>query len=291
MNLQKAFTNFFTNPKSDFPKFKSKNKNRKSYTTNNQKGIITLEKGYLKLPKFAELIKIKQHRQIPENYKIKSATISQTPSGKYYASILCEYENQVQATEPETFLGLDFSMKELYVSSDGTSADYPRFFRKSQQKLARECRKLSKCVIGSKNRTKQRIRVAKLYERVANQRRDFLHKQSRQIANTCDCVCIENLDIKAMSQTLNFGKSVADNGWGMFVAFLQYKLEQMGKKLVKVDKFFASSQICNVCGYKNSGTKNLSVRVWDCPECGTHHDRDINAAINIRNECMRIVNA
>ena len=94
-----------------------------------------------------------------------------------------------------------------------------------------------------------------------------------------------------MSQTLNFGKSVADNGWGMFVAFLQYKLEQMGKKLVKVDKFFASSQICNVCGYKNSGTKNLSVRVWDCPECGTHHDRDINAAINIRNECMRIVNA
>lgn len=148
-------------------------------------------------------------------------------------------------------------MKELYVSSDGTSADYSRFFRKSQQKLARECRKLSKCVIGSKNRAKQRIRVAKLYEKVANQRRDFLHKQSRQIANACDCVCIENLDMKVMSQALNFGKSVADNGWGMFVTFLQYKLEEMGKRLVKADRFFASSQICSCCGYRNSETKRF----------------------------------
>lgn len=291
MNLQKAFANFFTNPKSGFPKFKSKHKNRRSYTTNNQKGSITLEKGYLKLPKFTEMIKVKQHRQIPENYKIKSATISQTPSGKYYVSILCEYENQVQATEPETFLGLDFSMKELYVSSDGTSADYPRFFCKSQQKLARECRKLSKCMIGSKNRTKQRINVARLYEKVANQRMDFLHKQSRQIANAFDCVCIENLDMKAMSQTLHFGKSVADNGWGMFVTFLQYKLEEMGKRLVKVDKFFASSQLCSCCGYRNSETKDLSVREWICPECNAHHDRDTNAAINIRNEGVRLVNA
>ena len=291
MNLQKAFTNFFTNPKSGFPKFKSKHKNRKSYTTNNQKGSITLENGYLKLPKFAKLIKVKQHRQIPENYKIKSATISQTPSGKYYASILCEYENLVHAIEPETFLGLDFSMKELYVSSDETSADYPRFFHKSQQKLPRECRKLSKCVIGSKNHTKQRIIVAKLYEKIANQRRDFLHKQSRQITNAYDCVCIENLDMKSMAQALNFGKSVADNGWGMFTAFSQYKLEETGKKLVKVDKFFASSQICSCCGYKNSATKDLSVREWTFPQCDTHHDRDVNAAINIKNEGMRLVNA
>ena len=124
---------------------------------------------------------------------------------------------------------------------------------------------------------------------MANQRKDFLHKQSRQIANAYDCVCIENLDMKAMSQSLHFGKSVSDNGWGMFTAFLQYKLEEMGKRLIKVDKFFASSQLCNVCGYKNTKTKDLSVRAWDCPKCGTHHDRDINAAINIKNEGMRLV--
>ena len=138
MNLQKAFTNFFTNPKSGFPKFKSKHKNRKSYTTNNQKGSITLENGYLKLPKIVDLIKVKQHRQIPEDYKIKSVTVSQTPSGKYYASILCEYENQVQTAEIKDFLGLDFSMKELYKDSNGNEPCYPRYYRQAEKCLKRE---------------------------------------------------------------------------------------------------------------------------------------------------------
>ena len=146
-----------------------------------------------------------------------------------------------------------------------------------KKRLKREQRRLSKMQKGSKNRDKQRVKVAKLHEKVADQRRDFLHKQSRQIADAYDCVCIENLDMKAMSQALNFGKSVSDNGWGMFVVFLKYKLEDMGKRLVKVDRFFASSQICNACGYKNPETKNLRIRVWDCPQCGTRHDRDVNA--------------
>lgn len=289
MNLQKAFTNFFTNPKSGFPKFKSKHKNRKSYTTNNQKGSITLENGYLKLPKIVDLIKVKQHRQIPEDYKIKSVTVSQTPSGKYYASILCEYENQVQTAELKDFLGLDFSMKELYKDSNGNEPCYPRYYRQAEKRLKREQRKLSLMEKDSSNRNKQRIKVAKLHEKVANQRKDFLHKLSRQIANAYDCICIEDLNMKAMSRSLHFGKSVSDNGWGMFTAFLKYKLEEQGKRLVKIDKFFASSQLCNVCGYKNTKTKDLSVRAWDCPNCGTHHDRDINAAINIRNEGMRLV--
>ena len=144
---------------------------------------------------------------------------------------------------------------------------------------------------GSKNRDKQRIKVAGLHEKVANQRKDFLHKQSRRIANAYDCACIEDLDMKAMSQALNFGKSISDNGWGMLVTFLKYELEDTGKQLVEVDEFFASSQICSACGYKNSETKNLSVRSWTCPQCGTHHDRDVNAAINIRNEGMRLVTA
>ena len=250
-------------------------------------GNIIIQGGKIKLPKIG-FVKIKQHRTIPENYKLKSVTVSKNASGKYYASILFEYENQIQKTEPQEFLGLDFSMHELYVASDGTSANYPRFYRQVLQKLEREQRKLSKMQKGSNNRNKQRIKVAKLHEKVANQRKDFLHKQSRQIANAYDCVCIEDLNMKAMSQAMNFGKSVSDNGWGMFTAFLKYKLEEAGKQLVKIDKFFASSQLCNICGYQNSDTKNLSVREWTCPCCQTHHNRDINAAINIRNEGMRL---
>lgn len=214
-----------------------------------------------------------------------------TPSGKYYVSVLFEYENQVQKIEPKTFLGLDFSMHELYIDSNGNEANYPKFYRKAQDKLVKEQRKLSRMKKDSRNYEKQRIKLALVHEKVANQRKDFLHKQSRQIANAYDCVCIEDLNMKAMSQSLNFGKSVHDNGWGMFTTFLQYKLEEQGKQLIKVDKFFPSSQICNVCGYKNSQTRDLSVREWDCPNCGTHHDRDVNAAINIREEGKRLVQA
>ena len=288
MNLQTAYNNFFRNTKIGFPKFKSKKSNRRSYTTNCVNGNISIDNGFLKLPKVG-LVKLKQHRLILSNYKLKSVTISQTPSGKYYASVLFEYENQIQEQELHDFLGLDFSMHGLYKDSNGNEPAYPRYYRQAEERLKREQRKLSLMQKGSKNRSKQRIKVANLHEKVANQRKDFLHKQSRQIANAYDCVCIENLDMKAMSQSLNFGKSIADDGWGMFVTFLKYKLEETGKRLVKVNKFFASSQICNVCGYKNTATKNLSIRAWDCPECGAHHDRDINAAINIRNEGMRLV--
>ena len=288
MNLQTAYNSFFRNTKIGFPKFKSKKSNRRSYTTNCVNGNISIDNGFLKLPKVG-LVKLKQHRLILSNYKLKSVTISQTPSGKYYASVLFEYENQIPEQELHDFLGLDFSMHGLYKDSNGNEPAYPRYYRQAEERLKREQRKLSLMQKGSKNRSKQRIKVANLHEKVANQRKDFLHKQSRQIVNAYDCVCIENLDMRSMSQSLNFGKSVADDGWGMFVTFLKYKLEETGKRLVKVNKFFASSQICNVCGYKNTATKNLSIRAWDCPECGTHHDRDINAAINIRNEGMRLV--
>lgn len=220
---------------------------------------------------------------------MKSVTVSRTASGKYYASILFEYENQVKERELHSVLGLDFSMHELYKDSNGNEPRYPRYYRQAEKKLKREQRKLAFMQKGSKNRDKQHIKVAKLHEKVANQRKDFLHKQSRQIANAYDCICIEDLNMKAMSQIMRFGKSVSDNGWGMFTDFLKYKLEEQGKKLVKIDKFFASSQICSRCGYKNPEIRNLSVRQWDCPKCGVHHDRDVNAAVNIRNEGMRIL--
>lgn len=290
LNLEKAFRNFFRTPKVGFPKFKSKHKHRNTYTTNNQNGTIAIDKGYIRLPKTGP-VKLKQHREIPSGYRLKSATVSQNPSGKYYVSLLFEYESQVRQTRPEHFLGLDFSMRELYRDSNGEEPNYPGYYRRAEKRLAKEQRRLSHMQKGSKNRKKQRIRVAKLHEKVANQRRDFLHKQSRKIADTYDCVCIENLDMKAMSGSLNFGKSVSDNGWGMFTTFLKYKLEERGKQLIKVDRFYASTQLCHICGYKNSGTKNLSVREWDCPQCGSHHDRDVNAAINIRNEGMKAVSA
>ena len=289
-HLDTAFQNFFKQPKTGFPRFKSKKRNKNSYSTVCINSNITISNGYLKLPKIGQ-VRLKQHRDVPKEYRLRSVTVSQTSSGKYYASILFEYEDQVQEKEIETFLGLDFSMHGLYRDSNGNEPAYPGYYRNAEKRLAREQRRLSKMQKGSNNRRKQRIKVAKLHEKVSNQRKDFLHKQSRQITNAYDCVCIEDLDMKAMSRSLKLGKSVSDNGWGMFTAFLKYKLEEQGKKLVKVDRFFASSQMCSACGYKNAKTKDLALRQWDCPQCGIHHDRDVNAAINIRNEGMRIVTA
>lgn len=286
MNLQTAYNNFFRSPKVGFPKFKSKHKNQDSYTTNNQKGSIRIEHGKIKLPKIG-LVKMNKHREIPDDYKLKSVTISKTPTGKYFVSLLFEYEEMVGHIEPINVVGLDFSMKELFVSSDGEFAKYPKYYRQSLDKLRKESRKLSKCQKGSSNRNKQRIKVAKLHEKVANQRKDFLHKLSRKITNSYDAVCIEDLNMKGMSQALHFGKSVADNGWGMFVNQLFYKLSEEGKQLVKIDKWFPSSKLCSCCGTVKEKL-SLSERVYSC-ECGFVEDRDINAAINIKNQGMLLL--
>ena len=286
LNLQSAFSEFFKG-KAGYPNFKKKQTAQK-YTTNNQKGTIAVIDSYIKLPKIG-LVKIKLHRQIPNDWHIKSATVSRNSCGKFYVSILFEFEHQVEPHTINNIVDLDFSMHELYLSSDGEMANYPKFYRKTQNKLAKEQRKLSKCVYCSNNYYKQKRKVAKIHEKIANQRKDFLHKLSRKITNSYDVVCIEDLNMKAMSQTLNFGKSVLDNGWGMFTTFLNYKLSYEGKYLVKVDKWFPSSQTCNICGYKNPQTKDLSIRKWICPQCNTFHDRDINAAINIKNEGVRLL--
>ena len=287
LNLNKAYQHFFREQAAGFPKFESKKSHRKSYTTNWVNNNIRLEKGSIILPKL-KAVKIKQHREIPADYRLKSVTVSQTPSGAYYASILYEYESQIEAIQPETFIGLDYSMQELYISSDGETAAYPRYYRQSLDKLRREQRKLSHCQKGSKNRSKQRLKVAQIHEKVTNQRKDFLHKQSRQITNAVDAVCIEDLNMKGMSQALNFGKSVSDTAFGTFVRMLDYKLKEQGKQLIKIDKWYPSSKLCSSCGEAKK-TLDLSERTYHCEACGAVINRDYNASINIRREGMRLL--
>jgi putative transposase len=221
---------------------------------------------------------------------IKSATISKTPTGKYYISILVEVEAKIKPVEPmlETVVGLDYSSKSLFVDSEANHADYPKFYRQAEDKLKKAGRKLSKRQKGSKNREKQRRKVAKLHEKVANQRKDFLHKLSRQIANAYTAVAIEDLNMRGMAQSLNLAKSTNDNGFGMLKTFLAYKLAEQGKPLVVIDKWFPSSKMCRFCTNENKEL-TLSDRTWTCSHCGAELDRDINAAINIKNEGCRLL--
>jgi putative transposase len=287
MNLQLAYNNFFRDKSIGFPKFKSKHKDRNSYTTNNQGGNIRIKDNKIKLPKLG-FVKIVQHREIPSNQIIKSCTISKTPSGKYYISILVNFEQIIKPKEKDNIVGLDMDMKNLYTDSQGIRAEYPRFYRQALEKLQKEQRKLFKMQNGSNNRNKQRIKVAMLHEKVANCRKDFLHKKSRELVNQYNVIVIEDLNMKAMSQCLNLGKSVADNSWGMFTTLLQYKLENEGKYLIKVDKWDPSSKTCNECGEINHELQ-LSDREWICNSCGSIIDRDYNAAKNIRDEGIRIL--
>jgi len=283
INLQTAYNNFFRNKAVGFPKFKSKHRHQDSYTTNNQGGNIRIEQGkYIKLPKIG-LVRIKLHRQIPEWHTIKSCTISRTPSGKYYVSILTEYEYTppVRVVNSCKALGLDYSSPHFYVDSQGIEADMPHFYRAAEGRLAREQRKLSRMVRGSNNYLKQMVRVATMYEKVSNCRKDWLHKRSRELADNWDIICVEDINLRGMAGSLKLGKSTNDNGFGMFRTFLDYKLTEQGKLLVKIDKWFPSSKMCSMCGAVNSDL-TLADREWDC-ECGAHHLRDLNAAINIRN--------
>ena len=288
MNLQTAYNNFFRSPKVGFPKFKSKKRNKNSYTTNNQNGTVSIVENNLKLPKIG-FVKMKQHRRIPDNQKIKSATITKTPSGKYYVSILVEYEHFIPDVQLDKnkALGLDYASHSFYVDSQGREADYPKFYRNAQNILAKEQRKLSHMKYGSNNYQKQRLKVARIQERIANQRKDWIHKLSTQLANDYDYICVEDINMQNMAQSLNLGKSTNDNGFGMFRTILAYKLADRGKILVKIDKWFPSSKMCRFCGTIN---KNLTLedRIWTC-ECGKTLNRDENAAINIMNVGLSMV--
>lgn len=290
LNLQSAFNKFFREPNVGFPKFKSKKRERRSYTTsrNNSDNIKFLDNKHLQLPKLGS-VKIKLHRDLPVDAIIKNVTVKQDVDEKYFVSICCQYEIDELVLQPiRTGIGLDYSSPMLYIDSNNQSPDITHWTRVLADKLAKEQQKLSHCEYGSHNYYKQLKKVNKIHAKIKRSRKDQLNKLSKYLADNYDLVAIEDLNMRAMSQTLRLGKSTMDNGFGMFRNMLNYKLTDRGKYLIKVDKFFASTKICNDCGTKNKNI-TLGTRQWVCPVCGVVHNRDYNAAKNILEEGIRIV--
>lgn len=287
-----AYQKFFKH-EAGFPQFHSK-KGRQCYTTTNANSIH-IKDGKVKLPLLG-WIKVRGMKPMPQDAKVCYAAVSREPDGIYYISITYRVEQIVIPQKTENILAMDYKSDGLYVDSDGHKADMPHWFRENQAKLAKQQRRLSKKQGSRKGEKKsggwikQHRRVAKLQRRIANQRLDYLHKKSLELATKYDAIGAETLNMRSIAnKDFGNGKATMDNGYGMFLTMLGYKLEECGKKLIKVDKWFPSSQVCSCCGYRNKELKNLQIREWTCPVCGTHHDRDQNSATNIKHEVIRIL--
>lgn len=292
-DLTTAYQNFFRSVKTGqhvgFPKYKSKKNDRKSYATAANGKLIRIDGNAIILPKLHR-VKAKISGKIPQDHRIISATISQEPSGKYFVSILTEYEQNIPNVEidRDNALGLDYSSPHFYVDSDGNEAGMPHFYREAEKKLAREQRRLAKMVKGSNNYRKQRIKVSRAYEKVRNCRKDWQHKKSTELANKYDIIAVENINYQDMARGLRLAKATNDNGFGQFREMLSYKMTERGKRLITIDKWFPSTKTCRFCGNVNPDIA-LGQSEWDCPCCGAHLLRDHNAAINIREEGLRNV--
>ena len=273
-SLEAAYTNFFKK-RAKFPKFKSKH-SKNSFTVPQNASIAG---GRLFIPKFREGIKCRVHREIKG--KIGKVTITKTPSGKYFVSVFTEEEYITPIKKSGKSVGVDLGLKDLFVTSEGEIFKNNRYTKKYECRLTKAQRHLSRKVKGSKGFENQRLKVARLHEKISNSRADYLHKCSISLVRRYDIICIEDLNVKGIVKNHRLAKSVTDASWGTFVNMLTYKAEWNDKKIVKIDRFFPSSQTCSVCGYVNKETKDLSVREWECPVCHAHHDRDVNAAINI----------
>ncbi|WP_407301639.1 IS200/IS605 family element RNA-guided endonuclease TnpB [Clostridium botulinum] len=278
LNLDKAYKNFFRDKSIGFPKFKSKKSNYHSYTTNNQKGTIYIENSRIKIPKLKTMIKIKQHRQF--NGLVKSCTISQIPSGKYYISILVDTEN-IQLPKIDKRVGIDVGLKEFAITSDGYRVQNPKHLRKLEKRLAKLQKDLSRKQKGSNNRKKARLKVANLHEKIVNQRKDFLHKFSMQIISENQAIVIENLKVSNMLKNHRLAKAISEASWYEFRTMLEYKADWYGRKIIVAPPNYASSQLCSSCGNKSNQTKDLSCRTYICPVCGMIMDRDLNASKNL----------
>lgn len=289
-DLDMAYQKFF-NEHTGYPKFKSKKERHKSYKTSFVKttggGNIQFLGKHIKLPKLG-LVKTRD-KQIPQG-RILNATISQEQNGHYYCSLCCTDVKMPQYRKTNKNIGIDLGICDFAIFSDGAKIENPRFYEKSDKKLAKLQKELSRKTIGSSNWNKARIRVANLQKHISNQRKDFLHKLTTDLVRSSDIICIEDLDVKSMKETDNKirNKHIGDVSWSEFRRQLTYKSQWYGRKLSVVNRYYPSSQICHICGNRDS-KKSENIREWICPDCGSKLDRDTNAAINILNEGLRLL--
>jgi putative transposase len=293
--LDDSFKNFFKKL-SGYPNFKSKKYSKQSYTTKFTNDNIAVFESYIKLPKLG-LVKFAKSREVEG--KIVKAIVKRKSTGKYYVSVVCEVEIEPFEKTNQS-VGIDLGIADFAILSTGEKIDNLHFSKEMAQKLAREQRKLSKRTLlakekgvrlaDAKNYQKQKLKVARLHAKIANQREDFLHKLSTEIVKNHDIISVENLHTKGMIKNRKLSKAIADVSWGKFVSMLEYKSEWYGKEIIKISRWYPSSQICSECGYRDS-KKSLDIREWICPNCGCILDRDINASVNIQNEGLRLLSA
>ena len=284
LHLSRAFVNFFER-RAKYPQFKHKHRKQ---SIQYPQGVKIVDDRKVFLPKIGH-IKAVVHRKLVG--VIKTVTVSRDPSGKYFASILAEDGTAAPTVVLDgKVLGIDVGLTDLAVTSDGSKFDNPKHLRQAQKNLARKQQHLSRKVKGSNTRNKARLLVAKAHERVFNARKDYLHKLSTRLVNENQVIAVEDLHVKGMMKNHNLARAIGDASWGAFTNMLKYKTARAGKGYIEVNRFFASSKTCSCCLHAQAKMP-LEIRMWTCDQCGVRHDRDINAAINIRNEAQRMITA